>query len=126
MVANRAGNVRLARKLTAIWDLLIARWGAAAGEASFRTIAPGYAQPTHAHGHARLDSAEKWRLGGSVRQYTHASALQHADTQYFCWRRRCGKKDAWMRPNVAFQRAARVSPNLAQAQKTAESLLAGK
>jgi len=105
--------------------LLIARWGAAAGEASFRTIAPGYAQPTHAHGHARLDRAEKWRLGGSRSSVHHASALQHADTQYLLLAQALRQEGRLDEANVAFQRAARVSPNLAQAQKTAESLLAG-
>ena len=65
-------------------------------------------------------------LAEAVRQYTHASALQHADTQYLLLAQALRQEGRLDEANVAFQRAARVSPNLAQAQKTAESLLAGK
>jgi tetratricopeptide (TPR) repeat protein len=65
-------------------------------------------------------------LPEAVRQYRRASALQHADVQYLLLAQALRLEGRLDEADAVFQRVAHTSPNLAAAQKTADSLLAGK
>ncbi len=127
MVANRAGNVRLRSKAYSDLGFAYRQMGEPlqakqAFEQSLQVM-PNQPMLMVMLG---LIAQKNGDLAEAVRQYTHASALQHADTQYLLLAQALRQEGRLDEANVAFQRAARVSPNLAQAQKTAESLLAGK
>ena len=59
-------------------------------------------------------------------QYQRASALQPADVQYLLLAQALRLEGRLDEADAVFQRVAHTSPNLAAAQKTADSLLAGK
>ena len=65
-------------------------------------------------------------LPEAVRQYSHALALQHTDVQGVLLAQALRQEGRWEEANAVFKRAARFSPNIAEAQKTAESLLSGE
>jgi uncharacterized protein HemY len=65
-------------------------------------------------------------LPEAVRQYQRASALQPADVQYLLLAQALRLEGRLDEADAVFQRVAHTSPNLAAAQKTADSLLAGK
>ena len=66
-------------------------------------------------------------LPEAVRQYSRAMAVQATDVGYLllaqALQQQQGRSDE---AKATFERVARLSPNLAEAQKTAESLLSGK
>jgi tetratricopeptide (TPR) repeat protein len=65
-------------------------------------------------------------LSEAVRQYSHALALQHTDVQGVLLAQALRQEGRFDEANAVFKRAARFSPNIAEAQKTAESLLSGE
>ena len=65
-------------------------------------------------------------LPEAVRQYSHALALQHTDVQGLLLAQALRQEGRFDEANAVFKRAARFSPNIAEAQKTAESLLSGE
>jgi len=62
-------------------------------------------------------------LPEAVRQYSRALALQHTDVQGLLLAQALRQEGRFDEANAVFKRAARLSPNIAEAQKTAESLL---
>ncbi len=65
-------------------------------------------------------------LPEAVRQYSRAMAVQPTDVGYLLLARVLQQQGRSDEAKAIFERVARFSPNLAEAQKTAESLLSGK
>ena len=65
-------------------------------------------------------------LPEAVRQYYRAMAVQPTDVGYLLLARALQQQGRSDEAKAIFERVARFSPNLAEAQKTAESLLSGK
>ncbi len=62
----------------------------------------------------------------AVRQYSHAMALQPTDVGLLLLAHALQQEGHTDEANAVLQRAARSSPNLPEARKQAEALLAGK
>jgi tetratricopeptide (TPR) repeat protein len=73
-----------------------------------------------------LIAQKNGNLPEAVRQYSHALALQHTDVQGVLLAQALRQEGRLEEANAVFKRAARFSPNIAEAQKTAESLLSGE
>src|SRR6266478_2995906 len=65
-------------------------------------------------------------LPEAIRQYSRAMAVQPTDVGYLLLAQALQQQGRSDEANAIFERVARFSPNLAEAQKTAESLLSGK
>ena len=65
-------------------------------------------------------------LPDAVRQYSRAMAVQPTDVGYLLLAQALQQQGRSDEAKATFERVARLSPNLAEAQKTAESLLSGK
>ncbi len=65
-------------------------------------------------------------LAEAVRQYSRAMAVQPTDVGYLLLAQALQREGRSDEAKATFERVARFSPNLAEAQKTAESLLSGK
>ena len=65
-------------------------------------------------------------LPEAIRQYSRAMAVQPTDVGYLLLARALQQQGRSDDAKAIFERVARFSPNLAEAQKTAESLLSGK
>lgn len=65
-------------------------------------------------------------LPEAIRQYSHAIAVQPTDVGYLLLAGALEQEGRIDEAKAIFGRATRLSPNLAEAQKTAESLLSGK
>jgi tetratricopeptide (TPR) repeat protein len=65
-------------------------------------------------------------LPEAIRQYSRAMAVQPTDVGYLLLARALQQQGRSDEAKAIFERVARFSPNLAEAQKTAESLLSGK
>lgn len=65
-------------------------------------------------------------LPEAVRQYSRAMAVQPTDVGYLLLAQALQQQGRSDESKAIFERVARLSPNLAEAQKTAESLLSGK
>ncbi len=65
-------------------------------------------------------------LPEAIRQYSRAMAVQLTDVGYLLLARALQQQGRSDEAKAIFERVARFSPNLAEAQKTAESLLSGK
>ena len=65
-------------------------------------------------------------LAEAVRQYSRAMAVQPTDVGYLLLAQALQREGRSDEAKATFERVARLSPNLAEAQKTAESLLSGK
>jgi hypothetical protein len=75
---------------------------------------------------AGLSAQKDGDLREALRQYQHASALQHTDVEDLLVAQALQLQGHNREANTISQRVAETSPNLAKAQKTAEDLLAGK
>ena len=73
-----------------------------------------------------LIAQENGDLPEAVRQYYRAMAVQPTDVGYLLLARALEQQGRSDEAKAIFERVARFSPNLAEAQKTAESLLSGK
>jgi Tfp pilus assembly protein PilF len=65
-------------------------------------------------------------LPEAVRQYSHAMAIQPTDVGFLLLAQVLQQQGHSEEANAIFERVARLSPNPAEAQKAAESLLSGK
>jgi protein O-mannosyl-transferase len=65
-------------------------------------------------------------LAEAVRQYSRAMAVQPTDVGYLLLAQALQQQGRSDEAKAIFERVARLSPNLGEAQKTAESLLSGK
>jgi protein O-mannosyl-transferase len=65
-------------------------------------------------------------LPEAVRQFSHAMSMQPTDVGYLLLAQALQQEGRLDEAKAMFERVARLSPNLADAQKTADSLLAGK
>jgi protein O-mannosyl-transferase len=65
-------------------------------------------------------------LAEAVRQYSRAMAVQPTDVGYLLLAQVLQQQGRSDEAKAIFERVARLSPNLGEAQKTAESLLSGK
>ena len=65
-------------------------------------------------------------LPEAVRQYSHAIAVQPTDVGYLLLAGALQQEKRFDEAKAIFERVARLSPNLPEAQKTAESLLSGR
>jgi Flp pilus assembly protein TadD len=65
-------------------------------------------------------------LAEAVRQYSHAMSVQPTDVGFLLLARALQQEGRLDEANAISERVARLSPNLPEAQKTAESLLTGK
>jgi tetratricopeptide (TPR) repeat protein len=65
-------------------------------------------------------------LPEAVRQYSRAMALQPTDVGYLLLAQALQQQGRSDEAKAIFERVARLSPNLAEAQKTADALLSGK
>jgi protein O-mannosyl-transferase len=65
-------------------------------------------------------------LPEAVRQFSHAMAVQPTDVGYLLLAQALHSEGRLDEAKAIFERVARLSPNLPEAQKTAESLLSGK
>jgi superkiller protein 3 len=65
-------------------------------------------------------------LAEAVRQYSHAMSVQPTDVGFLLLARALQQEGHLDEANAISERVARLSPNLPEAQKAAESLLAGK
>ena len=65
-------------------------------------------------------------LAEAVRQYSHAMAVEPTDTGFLLLAQALQREGRVEEAKAIYERLARVSPNLSEAQKEAESLLSGK
>jgi len=99
MVANRAGNVRLRSKAYSDLGFAYRQMGEPlqakqAFEQSLQVM-PNQPMLMVMLG---LIAQKNGDLAEAVRQYTTPRRCSTPTLSTCCWRRRCGKKDAWMRP----------------------------
>jgi tetratricopeptide (TPR) repeat protein len=73
-----------------------------------------------------LIAQENGDLAEAIRQYSRAAAVQPTDAGYLLLAQALRQEGRLDEANAISERVARFSPNLAEAQKTAESLLSGK
>jgi Flp pilus assembly protein TadD len=64
-------------------------------------------------------------LSAAVRQYAHAASLQPSDVGFLMLARALRNEGHDDEAQAMFQRAVKLSPNLTQAEKQADALLAG-
>jgi len=65
-------------------------------------------------------------LPEAVRQYSHAMAVQPTDVGYLLLARALQQQGRTDQANAIVERITRLSPDFSKAQKTADSLLAGR
>jgi len=73
-----------------------------------------------------LIAQENGDLAEAIRQYSHAAEVQPTDVGYLLLAQALQQEGRLDEANAISERVARSSPNLAEAQKTAEQFLAGK
>jgi tetratricopeptide (TPR) repeat protein len=73
-----------------------------------------------------LIAQENGDLAEAIRQYSHAVAAEPTDVGYLVLAQALHQAGRLDEANAIYERMARLSPNLAEAQKAAQRYLVGK